>query len=239
MTNERKQEVLKAIVKHFVETAEPVGSNTIIVRYNFQVSPATIRNDMASLEDEGLIFQPHTSAGRIPTDSGYRKYIEEIADIEKAREKAITVIKDLQAEHKSEKAKEYVHDGVQLLSRATGSASFATVPNSKRTFYLGLSNVLRQPEFLQDAMQASQVLEVFEKSDNFLKTLNSLDLDDAARAFIGEENILQQTQSCSIVVAKYHIHGFDGYIGLLGPKRMDYPFNIAMVEQVKALLEQK
>jgi len=239
MTNERKQEVLKAIVKHFVETAEPVGSNTIIVRYNFQVSPATIRNDMASLEDEGLIFQPHTSSGRVPTDSGYRKYIEEIADIEKAREKAITVLHDLQAEQESHKAKEYLHDGVQLLSKATGSASFATVPDSKRTFYLGLSNVLRQPEFLQDAMQASQVLEVFEKSDNFLTILNSLDLEDKARAFIGEENILPQTQSCSIVVAKYHIHGFDGYIGLLGPKRMDYPFNIAMVEQVKTLLEQK
>ena len=239
MTNERKQEVLKAIVKHFVETAEPVGSNTIIVRYDFHVSPATIRNDMASLENEGLIFQPHTSSGRVPTDNGYRKYIEEIADTEKAQEKAISVLKELQAEHKTEKAKEYLHDGVQLLSRATKMASFATVPDSKRTFYLGLSNILRQPEFLQDAMQASQVMEVFEKSDNFLNTLQSLDLEDSPRAFIGDENILPQTQSCSIVVAKYHIQGFDGYVGLLGPKRMDYPFNIAMVQQVKNLLEQK
>jgi heat-inducible transcriptional repressor len=63
MKIDRRLEVLRAIVQHFVETAEPVGSNTILVSYKFQVSPATIRNDMASLEKEGLIYQPHTSSG--------------------------------------------------------------------------------------------------------------------------------------------------------------------------------
>lgn len=68
MSDERKKQVLKAIINHFVDTAEPVGSKTILVSYKFKVSPATIRNDMAQLEKAGYISQPHTSAGRIPTD---------------------------------------------------------------------------------------------------------------------------------------------------------------------------
>lgn len=237
MTNERKNQVLKAIIKHFVQTAEPVGSNTVIVRYNFHVSPATIRNDMADLEEEGFIYQPHTSSGRVPTDLGYRHYVEDIADMDEARKRAITMLKSLSLEHTTAKAKEYVYDAVKLLSRATGTASFATVPDSQRTFYLGVSNILKQPEFSGDTVHASQVLEVFEKSDNFIKTLLDLNIGNDIRAFIGEESILPTIQSCSIVVTKYNVKGFEGYLGILGPKRMDYPFNMAILEQVKTLLE--
>jgi heat-inducible transcriptional repressor len=236
MTGPRRQKVLKAIVKHFIDTAEPVGSNTIIVKYNFHVSPATIRNDMASLEHEGFIYQPHTSAGRVPTNQGYREYIDKIADHESAHKEAAKALKVITEEHKTAKAKEYIYDAVQLLARATGTASFATVPDNSRTFYLGVSNVLKQPEFAENSLHASQVLEVFEKSDNFIKTLKSLDINDSIKAFIGEENIIEQIQSCAIIVTKYQINGFEGYFGLLGPTRMRYPFNIAMLEQIKSLL---
>jgi len=232
MTEERRDRVLKAIVKHFIDTAEPVGSQTIIVRYNFHVSPATIRNDMASLEEEGFIYQPHTSAGRIPTTRGYREYVEKMADHEKAKTEAIKVLKSLAKTHKTQKAKEYVYDAVRLLSQATTCASFATVPDNPRTFYLGLSNVLKQPEFTQNPLRASQVLEVFEHSDNFINTLKSLKIEDETKAFIGEENILEQIQSCSLIVTKYNINGFEGFLGILGPCRMNYPFNIAMTEQI-------
>jgi transcriptional regulator of heat shock response len=206
------------------------------VKYNFHVSPATIRNDMATLENDGFIYQPHTSSGRVPTTKGYREYVEKIADIEQARKEATKVIKDLSEEYKTQKAKEYVYDAVQLLSRATGCASFATVPDSNRTFYLGLSNVLKEPEFTSNNIHASQVLEMFEHGDNFLTTLKSLNVGNETKAFIGEENILEQIQSCGMIVAKYNINGFEGFLGVLGPTRMRYPFNIAMVEQIKSLL---
>ena len=237
MTEPRRQKVLKAIVKHFIDTAEPVGSNTVIVKYNFHVSPATIRNDMATLEQDGFIYQPHTSAGRVPTTKGYREYIDNMADYKAARKEAVKALSSITEEHKTAKAKEYIHDAVQLLARATGTASFATVPNSNRAFYLGLSNVLRQPEFTENPLHASQVLEVFEHSDNFINTLKSFEIGDSIKAFIGEENLLEQIQSCGVVVTKYSINGFEGFIGLLGPKRMRYAFNIAMVEQIKNLLK--
>lgn len=237
MSEERKKRVLQAIIKQFVETAEPVGSNAVLVSYQFHVSPATIRNDMMSLENEGFIFQPHTSAGRIPTDKGYRMFVDEMADYKKAREEAQKALITIRKEYKTQKIREQLHDAASLLARATNLVSFATTPDNPRTFFLGMSNVLRQPEFAQNSIRACEVMEVLERSDNFIKTLSELKITDKVRAFIGEENILPQTQSCSIIVTKYKKDEFEGYLGILGPKRMRYAFNIVMVEEIKKLLE--
>src|SRR6478736_8405987 len=78
---ERRFAVLRAIVADYVRTQEPVGSKMIVDRHNLGVSSATVRNDMAMLEDEGLIHQPHTSAGRVPTDKGYRLFVDRLAQV--------------------------------------------------------------------------------------------------------------------------------------------------------------
>lgn len=237
MSEDRRKKVLGAIIKHFIQTAEPVGSQTILVSYHFHVSPATIRNDMMTLENQGYLFQPHTSAGRVPTDKGYRAFVDEMVDYESAKIQALATLKKVQLEYKAQKIRESLYDSVSLLARATNLASFATTPDNPRTFFLGMSNVLRQPEFAGDTVHASEVIEVLEKGDNFVKTLASLDIDTSIKAFIGEENILPQIQSCSILVTKYSKAGFEGYIGLLGPKRMNYPFNIVILEEVRNLLD--
>lgn len=237
MSEERKKKVLNAIIKHFVETAEPVGSKTILVSYKFHVSPATIRNDMAALEKSGYIIQPHTSAGRIPTDKGYRLFVDEMANYEAARKKALETLQNVRREHKVHKVRELLYDAVSILSKATKCVSFATTPDNPRTFFLGMANVLRQPEFSKDAIQASEVIEVLEKGDNFVGILKDLDIEDHVKTFIGEENILPKIQSCSIIVVRYQKEGFTGYIGLLGPKRMEYAYNIVMLEEIKKMLE--
>lgn len=237
MSKDRKQKVLGAIVQHFIDTAEPVGSNTILVSYKFSVSPATIRNDMASLEKEGFIYQPHTSAGRVPTDQGYRQYIDEMADYETAHKKALQVLQKVSQQYTLEKAKNRIYDAVELIARSTANVSFATLPDNKRTFYLGLANALRQPEFASDSIQASQVVEVLERNDRFVEILQNIDISDQVKIFIGEENILEQIRSCSLMVTTYNIEGFQGYFGIIGPTRMKYPFNRAIMEEVKKLIE--
>lgn len=234
----RKQEVLKAIVKHFIQTAEPVGSQTILVSYKFTVSPATIRNDMATLEKEGLIFQPHTSAGRIPTDLGYRQFIDEIEmdDYEEEKKKAIQTLKQIRQSYAVEKVKNKIYDAVELIARSTKNVSFATLPDNRRTFYLGLANVLRQPEFLHDSIRASQVIEVLEKHDRFVNILNELETDNTVKIFVGKENILEQIQSCSLMVTHYNLEGYKGHFGIIGPTRMNYAFNTAIIEEVKHLI---
>jgi len=237
MKLDRRLEVLKAIVNHFIDTAEPVGSNTILVSYNFQVSPATIRNDMALLEKEGLIFQPHTSAGRVPTDSGYRLFVEELQDNGQAvQEQARLAISRAQIEMSLHKAKQKIYDLVHMLAHASQVASFATAPDSSRTFYIGLSNIIRQPEFISDSNRASQVIEVFEKTDRFINLLQSLPIDDSIKFFIGKENILPEIQSCTLMVTKIKYLGHHSVIGLLAPTRTNYALNKAILEQIKFLI---
>src|SRR3954447_26131747 len=81
MSEDRRLAVLRAIVEDYVQTREPVGSKALVERHALGVSPATIRNDMAALEEEGLIAQPHTSAGRIPTDKGYRLFVDRLSTV--------------------------------------------------------------------------------------------------------------------------------------------------------------
>ena len=101
-----------------------------------------------------------------------------------------------------------------------------------------MSNVLKQPEFASNGVRASEVIEVLERSDNFIKTLKSLQITENVRTFIGDENILPQTQSCSIVVTKYIKDEFEGYLGILGPKRMNYAYNIVLLEEIKKLFNE-
>ena len=234
---DRRLSILHAIIKEFIETAEPVGSQTIVMSYHFSVSPATIRNEMANLEEEGLIFQPHTSAGRVPTDTGYRLYVDELADFETAKLQADKALEKVLEEYAVQKAREKIYDAVRILAQATGNASFATLPDNRRTFYLGLSNVLRTPEFSRDPMRASQVVEVLEDTNHFVSTLRQLDIGKEVKIFIGKENILPQIQSCAVVLGAYEFEGFSGFLGVLGPTRMKYPFNHALVQKVRDLLE--
>ncbi|MBI2464285.1 DeoR family transcriptional regulator [Candidatus Peregrinibacteria bacterium] len=235
--DERKQEIFHAIVRHFIQTATPVGSNTILVSYKLSVSPATIRNDMVFLEHEGLLYQPHTSAGRIPTDLGYRMYVNNIQKEERIREKVQKDIHRLLAFYRTHKAKEHIYDAVGLLADSSNNVSFATLPDQSRTFYLGLSHILKQPEFRENPMMASQVVEVFEHNNNFLSTLHTLDITDDVKIFIGKENIIEKIQSCSLIVSQYNFEGHKGFIGILGPTRMNYAYCTVALEEIKKILE--
>ncbi len=234
---DRRFEVLKAIVKHFINTAEPVGSNTILVSYSFNVSPATIRNDMAMLEKKGLIYQPHTSAGRVPTDLGYRLFVDELGEYEEAKQAAVKAIQKAQKELTTHRAKQKIQDIVSLLAHVTQNASFATVPGSGRTFYLGLSNIIRQPEFMDDYSRASQVIEVFERNDGFMNLLSKLNIDETVKFYIGKENIIPEIQSCTLLVTRIKYLGHNSIVGILAPTRCKYAFNKAVLEQAKSLIK--
>lgn len=83
VSSDRKKKILQAIIHHYIKTAKPVGSNMITEEYSFGLSPATIRNLMSELEDEGYLTHPHTSAGRLPTDKGYRSYVDSLIELQK------------------------------------------------------------------------------------------------------------------------------------------------------------
>jgi heat-inducible transcriptional repressor len=137
---ERKLDVLRAIVEDFVSTREPVGSKTLVERHNLRVSPATIRNDMAALEEEGYITQPHTSAGRIPTDKGYRLFVDRIATVRalsQAEKRAIQSFLEGAVD-----LDDVLHRTVRLLAQLTRQVAVVQYPSLSRSMVRHLEMVL-------------------------------------------------------------------------------------------------
>src|SRR5215207_7141030 len=131
MQDDRKLAVLRAIVEDYVSTQEPVGSKALVERHSLGVSPATVRNDMAALEEEGFITQPHTSAGRIPTDKGYRLFVDRLTTLKpmSAPEKrAISTFLDGAVD-----LDDVVHRSVRLLSQLTRQVAVVQYPTLSRS----------------------------------------------------------------------------------------------------------
>lgn len=226
--DKRREKILKAIIEKFVETASPIGSKLIHEEYDLNISSATIRNEMAILENEGFIMQPHTSAGRVPTQQAYRLFVDQLKYNLTLINKTTGEIELLRRKYYLNSAKEKLYEVISILADITKNISFATVPDNKLLFYMGISNVLRQPEFKSDNNNATQVIEVLETK--FSNLLSKLKINDEVSFYIGEENILPEIKSCSLLVQKYHYKGFNGIIGILGATRMNYQYNVAALK---------
>src|SRR6476469_5146596 len=131
MQEERRLAVLRAIVEDYVSTEEPVGSKALVERHGLGVSPATVRNDMAALEEEGFITQPHTSAGRVPTDKGYRLFVDRLSTVKAmspAERKAIATFLDGAVD-----LDDVVQRSVRLLAQLTRQVAVVQYPSLSRS----------------------------------------------------------------------------------------------------------
>ena len=232
--NERQSKLLQSIIDQFITTAVPVGSKSLLEAGCFQCSSATLRSGMSILEDEGYLQQPHVSAGRVPTAKGYKMYVQNYMEPSKAEMEVRKQFKSLREQYFQRKDQERVYEAVALLAHMTPNVAFATVPHKDRVYYLGLANVLKQPEFQADPLLASGVAEVLE--GQLASVIDTLKIDDKIRYYIGDEHILAQIQSCSLIVAEYHVRGQKGVVGILGPMRMDYAYNTVTLDMVADFL---
>ena len=134
MLNDRRHHILAALVAEYIASAHPVSSRTLVERYGLLCSSATVRNDLAALEDEGLVYQPHTSAGRIPTDGGYRTYVDSEVGPRAAcalAEESDSVRRRLAATDGD--LADLVREAASLLAALTGYASFVVAPPARRS----------------------------------------------------------------------------------------------------------
>ncbi len=221
--SDRKKQVLEAIVSDYVDTAEPVGSFTITHHYIRRVSPATIRAEMAELEHIGHITHPHTSAGRIPTDLGYRYYVDNIMEKKNLSGKEIALIKN-GIKQIGRGIEQVLRGTAKIISSLLGQvAVFASFGKDRfRIYSSGLSNILKQPEF-SDVAHARRVMELIEHEDLLARILEEYSRKQDLNIFIGHENRFRETQDLSIIVAQHKLRGLSpGAIGIIGPTRMDY-----------------
>jgi len=222
----RKQELLNYIIKEHIKTAQAVGSSLISQKYMKDVSSPTVRNEMQELEREGLITHLHTSAGRIPTEEGYRRYIENL-DIKDISEKNQKEIDNIFKENKD------VQEKIKNIGKKIASLSQNTVVvafSKNDVYYTGLSNLFSKPEFSRQNIVVN-ISQVIDHLDEVMSSLSDL-IDSDVSVFLGSDNPF--SLECGSILYKSK----NGLVfGILGPMRMDYGTNIALIRYIKSLIE--
>ncbi|HXY17893.1 MAG TPA: hypothetical protein VEH48_00540 [Candidatus Nitrosopolaris sp.] len=225
---DRQAKILQAIIEQYAEVASPVGSN-LLARL-FDVSSATIRAEMADLERMGYIDQPHTSAGRVPTDKGYRFYVNNLSEIgeKPAANRALTA--RVQPGGQPELT---IRNTVDTLVELTHNLGLATIGNE--LYMSGLSNLFGQPEFVHPA----QVQEVARLLDNLQPWLYEAAPNKPLSVFIGHENPIGRSAGASLIISRFRSPFSDrSYIGVLGPTRQSYRDVMGLVGRAGKALEE-
>lgn len=226
----RQQKILGAIVEQYAEVASPVGSSLLAKVFN--VSSATIRAEMAELERLGFIQQPHTSAGRVPTDKGYRFYVNNLTEqtetaVERRAERALTA-----RVGSGGLPDRTIRNAVDTLVELTHNLGLATIGN--QLYMSGLSNLFGQPEFIGGA----QVQQVARLLDNLEPWLKEAAPNEPLSVYIGAENPIGRSAQCSLIISRFRSPYSDAsYIGVLGPTRQSYRDVMGLVEHAGRALE--
>lgn len=229
---ERQYKILSAIVEQYAEVASPVGSQLLARAFN--VSSATIRADMAELEHLGFIHQPHTSAGRVPTDRGYRWYVNNLQAAEpyqaierNARTLNTRVIG-------AGEPTQAIKSAVDSLVDMTGNLGIGTI--GSQLYMSGLSNLFAQPEFVGGDMLKG----VTYLLDNLEPWLRETAPNQPLNVYIGQENPIGKTSGCSLIISRFRSPYSDkSYIGVVGPTRQSYRNVMGLVSHAGQMLEEQ
>lgn len=225
--SERKNALFQAIIKEYVKTAKPVGSEFLVEKCGIKCSPATVRNYMADLEDDGLICQPHTSAGRIPTVKGYQYFLDNFfsKDIQLNPKFSEVIVKILKKEKEPEQAVKDLGKSVSEMAREAIVISL----QENSFYYTGISHLFQKPEF-KDIETIYNLSEIIDHFDEVMADLHKKELLEPA-ILIGERNPFHA--DCSLVMTPYKFtHGLNGVFGILGPLRMDYHLNYSLIKYI-------
>lgn len=225
----RQRNILRAIIEEYSETAEPVGSHTLFEKYYLEIKPATIRLEMIDLTLQNYLAKPHISAGRVPTDKAYQFFVNDLMNEKELSKKEKVIIDGNLKEigEDAEKLDKKIAETIALMSQSVG------INKNDDDFYeAGLNWLVREPEFAN--------------RDNFIDLIDSLrdmerffDCDNSGtKVFIGEDNLGKKLKNCGLIVKVFESEsGAPRYLGILGPKRMDYARNISLLDYMAEILE--
>ena len=217
----RQRAVLEEILRRFVEKNEPIGSKQL----ELGCSSATIRNDMAALEERGLIHKAHLSGGRLPTAKAFRWQIDEFL-----AENVLLLRPTPESAPDESPLQQRVSRAVAELAESSQMLAFATL-SRRESILFGLSRFLSQPEF-SDPLKISEIIDLLENRARFADFIESLELGEGLRVFIGAENSLPILAPTSLLAARWRSAGEEGALGLLGPVRMNYPRQLATLKGI-------
>lgn len=225
----RQSSILAEIVRLYADSAEPVSSRELA--NHFGLSSATIRAEMSALEEAGLIFQPHISAGRIPTDAGYRQFVNEISSQSSLSGRSIQTISK-RVDSLKDRTDGAIKMAAETLSDMTGNMAFATLSDS--VYFHGMSQLFSQPEF----MNISQVGEAARFLDSMQGWLASANIDKM-QVYIGQENPIAKASGLTMIINRFSSPYSDqSYIGIVGPTRQSYEKVLNLVDGTSKALQE-
>lgn len=244
---------MDTVIKEYVNSAVPVSSQELLKKHDFSVSPATIRIEMQKLTDKGYLLQPHTSAGRVPTDKGYRLFVNGLIDREKndkkqgkpfdaasshAKASADKHSKELAVGewrgNESEDVFKFIQGLTRRLAKESRTLAINYLENGDMFWKEGWEGVLQEPEFEErgNIMDFTQLLKDFEEHIEKIKTKPGLNVS------IGRENPFPKAKNFTVISTRYHLPGGEkGVISIFGPKRMEYDKNITLINSLMKLLD--
>lgn len=240
----RQEKILKCIVREYTRKARPISSKTLSEKYKFRLSPASLRSEMVKLTDAGYLSQPHTSAGRVPTEQAYRFFVNKFCKPKLSLE----IEKELKEIFLGRKQEEEILREMGKFI-ATVSRNVSILFQKEDFFWQGLSYLLSQPEFYN----IDEVIEVIESFEQLHEAIREeiLDIEEGIKIYFPsgvtitwiddkvdsfeKEKFLFKDEDLSLILGGLGT----GFIGILGPTRMDYEKNIALIKKARELLTQE
>ena len=229
MLQERQRSILNAAVEEYIRTARPVASRELAREFDLQVSPATIRNELLELDELGYLEQPHTSAGRIPTDKGYRFFVDYLlADAELEPEEDAMLRRAFAVRD----AQDFVREFAKTVSRIAGAFTAAGVADEEFFYETGFREILSEPEFADP-----EEVRAFGRLADFLDERIGGLLPHLAqkeeRIWIGVENPWKEARQYTVMLSSWaHPAGFSGFVSIIAPKRTNYSKHKAVIEHL-------
>ncbi|MFA7255600.1 MAG: hypothetical protein WC133_05845 [Candidatus Omnitrophota bacterium] len=240
----RQNDILRGVIETHIETTQPVGSRSIAEKYAISFSPATIRHEMGALEEMGYLTHPHTSSGRLPTDHGYRYYLDHTSFQDPSAEPVNRLGEEWTPGAGGERMEDFLDHVSLLLSSLSQEVGLTFMPSREapapekpgrlKLSLQGLSYMLEKPEF-QDVRKIRNLLGVLEEKVALMKWVLAHADPTHVSVSVGREHEHEALEDCSIVTARYAA-GKDrqGVIAILGPKRMAYRQIIPLVSRMAA-----
>ncbi|MBI3307520.1 MAG: hypothetical protein HYZ84_06930 [Candidatus Omnitrophica bacterium] len=240
----RQQSILNRVIDTHIQTGQPVGSRTITEGYreNYRTSfsPATVRGEMGLLEEQGYLTHPHTSSGRIPTDRGYRYYVDHDLQYENLPQHIFRELtgRPLTVSEELDFFLERVSKALSSWSQEMGLILMIDESSNPRIFLQGSARILEKPEF-QDVKKARNLFEMLEEKKAVANWLSRRTADEKISVSIGRENESEAMNDCAVVAMPCRIHRrWAGAVAVLGPRRMRYARTLPLVASMAKLVEE-
>ena len=234
MITDRQKTILMTVVNEYIKTAQPVGSQAVYANYDFNVSTATLRNELALLESRGYLSHPHTSSGRVPTDKGYRFFVDAITEEKEEGVKKARKISE-RINHLREEEDALFAELARTVASLSRNMVLSGPLGARMLFRAGINEILSQPE-LEDFSLRKHFGHIIDSFEDNLEELSGFVGEDAPRVFIGRENPISAARDFSMIVSRCRLLSDEGVVVIVGPKRMNYQKNLELLNSLIDML---